>query len=194
MPPEHMAAGHGQPQQQGQQKTMRQTATVADDFDAEGSDAEGPVMSFQSHFAEGDILAKQADYKKAVEAYSRALNQRPTDKPCLVARAKCYLQLGNPDAALQDAETALREDKEFVKAMLQKAEALYAKGDFEMALVFFHRGNRLRPELDDFRLGIQKAREAIGNSIGSTPRCSRAFISRTRSRHRVRSPAVHEGG
>jgi hypothetical protein len=44
---------------------------------------------------------------------------------------------------------------------------LYAKGDFEMALVFYHRGNKLRPELDEFRLGIQKAREAIDNSIGS---------------------------
>ncbi|KAJ1518276.1 Tetratricopeptide repeat protein 25 [Coelomomyces lativittatus] len=51
--------------------------------------------------------------------------------------------------------------------MYQKAEALYAKGDFEMALVFYHRGNKLRPELDEFRLGIQKAREAIDNSIGN---------------------------
>ncbi len=35
-----------------------------------------------------------------------------------------------------------------------------------MALVYFHRGNKLRPEVDDFRLGIQKAKEAIDNSIG----------------------------
>jgi hypothetical protein len=36
-----------------------------------------------------------------------------------------------------------------------------------MALVYYHRGYALRPELDEFRLGIQKAREAIDNSIGS---------------------------
>lgn len=36
-----------------------------------------------------------------------------------------------------------------------------------MALVYFHRGQTLRPEMDDFRLGIQKTREAIDNSIGS---------------------------
>ena len=36
-----------------------------------------------------------------------------------------------------------------------------------MALVFFHRGKTLRPELDDFRLGIQKASEAIDNAVGS---------------------------
>lgn len=48
-----------------------------------------------------------------------------------------------------------------------KAEALYQKGDFESALVFYHRGNKLRPELQEFRLGIQKCEEAIDNSIGS---------------------------
>jgi hypothetical protein len=33
--------------------------------------------------------------------------------------------------------------------------------------VYYHRGHLLRPELDEFRLGIQKAREAIDNAIGS---------------------------
>lgn len=40
-------------------------------------------------------------------------------------------------------------------------------GDFEFALVFYHRGNRLRPELQKFRLGIEKSQEAIINCIGS---------------------------
>lgn len=53
------------------------------------------------------------------------------------------------------------------QGMFQKAEALYNAGDFEMALVYYHRGNRLRPELLEFRLGIQKAREAIINCVGS---------------------------
>ena len=38
-------------------------------------------------------------------------------------------------------------------------------GDFEYALMYYHRGHKLRPELDEFRLGIQKAQEAIDNSI-----------------------------
>ncbi|XP_043359453.1 outer dynein arm-docking complex subunit 4 isoform X2 [Dermochelys coriacea] len=40
-------------------------------------------------------------------------------------------------------------------------------GDFEFALVYYHRGHKLRPELQKFRLGIQKAQEAIDNSVGS---------------------------
>lgn len=41
------------------------------------------------------------------------------------------------------------------------------KGDFEMALLYYHRGHKSKPEGDEFRLGIQKAKEAINNAIGS---------------------------
>ncbi|XP_031688668.1 tetratricopeptide repeat protein 25-like [Oncorhynchus kisutch] len=39
-------------------------------------------------------------------------------------------------------------------------------GNFEFALVFYHRGHKRWPELQEFRLGIQKAQEAIDNSVG----------------------------
>ena len=74
--------------------------------------------------------------------------------------------MDNADAALADAEQSLKDTHEFVKGLYQKAEALYAMGDFEFALVHYHRGNKLRPDFHEFKLGIQKAREAIDNSIG----------------------------
>lgn len=92
---------------------------------------------------------------------------QPEEKSCLVARSKCYLQLGNTKDALLDVEDSLREDKLYHKGLYQKAEVLYTMGDFEHALVFYHRGHRIRPELNEFTLGIQKAREAVNNSIGS---------------------------
>ncbi|EDO42886.1 predicted protein, partial [Nematostella vectensis] len=127
---------------------------------------EGPKSSFSTYLAEGDVLFKQEEYQKALDSYSLALELKPTDPFCLVARSKCYLKLGKNDAAYRDAEAALEEDKDFNKGLYQKAEALYAMGDFEYALVYYHRGNKLRPELQEFRLGIQKAQEAIDNSIG----------------------------
>jgi hypothetical protein len=36
-----------------------------------------------------------------------------------------------------------------------------------MALLHYHRGHFAKPEVDEFRLGIQKAKEAINNAIGS---------------------------
>jgi tetratricopeptide repeat protein 25 len=52
--------------------------------------------------------------------------------------------------------------------LYQKAEALYAMGEFELALMFYHRGKKLRPDLREFQLGINKAQEAIDNSVGGT--------------------------
>ncbi|NXN43123.1 TTC25 protein, partial [Rhinoptilus africanus] len=96
-----------------------------------------------------------------------ALKLRAGDKHCLVARSKCYLKLGDTENSLKDAEASLQSDKTFSKGLYQKAETLYTMGDFEFALVFYHRGNRLRPELQKFRLGIEKSQEAILNCIGS---------------------------
>ena len=53
-----------------------------------------------------------------------------------------------------------------LQGLLMKAEAYYQMMQFEYALMFYHRGNKIRPEVQAFRLGIQKSREAIENSIG----------------------------
>jgi regulator of sirC expression with transglutaminase-like and TPR domain len=45
----------------------------------------------------------------------QALELNPKDKNALVARSKCYLQLGEPHLALKDAETALDGDKNFIR-------------------------------------------------------------------------------
>ncbi|NXJ00412.1 TTC25 protein, partial [Psophia crepitans] len=96
-----------------------------------------------------------------------ALKLRAGDKHCLVACSKCHLKLGDTENSLKDAEASLQDDKTFSKGLYQKAETLYTMGDFEFALVFYHRGYRLRPELQEFKLGIEKCEEAIVNCIGS---------------------------
>lgn len=90
----------------------------------------------------------------------------PTDINALVSRSKCYLLLGEASKALQDAETALAEEKNNIRAIYQKAESLYYLGQFEQSLMYFHRGLLARPELSSFRLGVQKTQEAIENTIG----------------------------
>ncbi|XP_040291742.1 outer dynein arm-docking complex subunit 4 isoform X1 [Bufo bufo] len=136
---------------------------------AEEADGEQgpPRSSFTTYMAEGEQLYQKGEYDKARESFSNALDTQPTEKHCLVARSKCFLKLGDPESALRDAEASLQEEKDFFRGLYQKAEALYAMGDFEFALVFYHRGYKLRPELQEFRLGIQKAQEAIENSVGT---------------------------
>ncbi|KAM6114837.1 outer dynein arm-docking complex subunit 4 [Phoenicopterus ruber ruber] len=126
-----------------------------------------PAGTFPSFMAEGALLCRRGEYGKALDCFSNALKLRAGDKHCLVARSKCYLKLGDTENSLKDAEASLQNDKTFFKGLYQKAETLYTMGDFEFALVFYHRGHRLRPELQKFRLGIEKSQEAIVNCIGS---------------------------
>ncbi|GAA6086846.1 outer dynein arm-docking complex subunit 4 [Tachysurus ichikawai] len=128
---------------------------------------QGPKSTFSTYMARADQLFHKGEYNKAIESYSTALLLQPGDRNCLVARSRCFVKLGEAENALKDAEASLKDDKSFFKGLYQKAEALYTMGDFEFALVFYHRGHKLRPELQEFRLGIQKAEEAINNSVGS---------------------------
>eukprot|EP00118_Oscarella_pearsei_P004650 m.20179 g.20179 ORF g.20179 m.20179 type:complete len:532 (+) comp27985_c0_seq1:33-1628(+) len=129
-------------------------------------DEEGPKSTFETYLAEGEKLSSKGYYSKALESISLALELRPGNRVALVARSKVHLQMGVNKSALEDAELALKDGKEFVKGLYAKAEALYAMGNFEYALMYYHRGNKLRPELEEFRLGIQKATDAIDNCIG----------------------------
>ncbi|KAJ8681492.1 hypothetical protein QAD02_017279, partial [Eretmocerus hayati] len=98
-----------------------------------------------------------------------ALELSPKDGDALMARSKCFLLLGHPDNALRDAESALSIKSTALhraKALFTKAEALYYLGDFEMSLVHYFRGMRIRPDFDQFRLGAQKAQEAIQKILG----------------------------
>uniref|UniRef100_A0A3Q3IW13 Outer dynein arm-docking complex subunit 4 n=1 Tax=Monopterus albus TaxID=43700 RepID=A0A3Q3IW13_MONAL len=119
--------------------------------------------------ADGDWLYLKGEYKKAIDSFTKALTLKPSDKNCYVGRSKCYLNLGQPENALKDAEASLNEDKSFFEGLYQKAEALYYMGEFEFALEFYHRGQKLRPQIQEFRLGIQKAQEAIENSVRAQP-------------------------
>lgn len=111
---------------------------------------------------------KKKNKKHLYISILQALELSPNDTSALIARSRCYLLLGNPQNALQDAETALQcklKDSVNARAVYYKAEALYYLGDFEMSLVYYYRGMRMRPEFGQFRLGVQKAKDAIRNIL-----------------------------
>ncbi|KAK2547756.1 Outer dynein arm-docking complex subunit 4 [Acropora cervicornis] len=130
---------------------------------------EGPKSSATTYLSEGNALELQPGYKD-----------------CLVQRSKCYLHLGDTDSALRDAEESLTEDPEYIK------------GDFEHALVNFHRGGKLRPDKEEFKLGIQKSEEAIDNAIGKERDCrvkntNKGYSKPTTQAARAQQPAVNRG-
>ncbi|XP_024409747.3 outer dynein arm-docking complex subunit 4 isoform X1 [Desmodus rotundus] len=132
----------------------------------EDPETNGLRSTFSSYMAEGERLYLCGEFSKAARSFSNALHLQNGDKNCLVARSKCFLKMGELEKSLKDAEASLQGDPTFCKGILQKAETLYTMGDFEFALVFYHRGYKLWPDRE-FKVGIQKAQEAINNSVGS---------------------------
>jgi len=143
--------------------------------------------TFSTYLAAGDRYVSIKDFQKALLEYDKALHAKPSDKNCLIARGKCHLLNGDPTSALDDADSCIKDDKTFHRGLLLKAEALYLMGEFEHALVFYHRGQKLRPETEDFRLGIQKCQEAIDNSVGGPEVIQLDVESRKKSASKQRS-------
>ncbi|XP_017778152.1 PREDICTED: tetratricopeptide repeat protein 25 isoform X1 [Nicrophorus vespilloides] len=145
-------------------------------------------------YEEANCHAKSGNLLKAVFAYTKALELNPVEKNALVARSKCYIMLGQPENALKDAETALGIDKKYLKAIYQKAEALYYMGDFEHSLMYFHRGLHVRPDHQNFKLGVEKAQKAIENAlgIGTKKRSSRNSTPVSTNRSKSCSKLVEE--
>ena len=51
--------------------------------------------------------------------FSQALELEPKNVTALVARSKCYLQIGDAQSALMDAEASLAENKDFHKVNIK---------------------------------------------------------------------------
>ncbi|XP_062263262.1 outer dynein arm-docking complex subunit 4-like [Platichthys flesus] len=111
--------------------------------------------------ATGNQLYRKREVEKAAETFTAALCLKANEKYGLVCRSKCFLLMGQFENALSDAEASLKCDQTFSEGLYQKAEALYHMGELEFALVFYHRGQKLRPQLQEFRMGIQKAQDSI---------------------------------
>eukprot|EP00002_Diphylleia_rotans_P000379 TRINITY_DN101_c0_g2_i2.p1 TRINITY_DN101_c0_g2~~TRINITY_DN101_c0_g2_i2.p1 ORF type:complete len:788 (-),score=163.46 TRINITY_DN101_c0_g2_i2:426-2789(-) len=132
---------------------------------ANGISPQMQSLTFNSLSAEGDMLLKNANYERAVQSFSKALEYRPGDRGTLVSRSRCYMLMGKTEQAIRDVDKVLEADKTYARGVLQKAESHFAAGDFEIALMFYHRGGKIRPDIEEFRLGIQKAKEAIDDAL-----------------------------
>ncbi|KAJ3204455.1 Tetratricopeptide repeat protein 25 [Clydaea vesicula] len=142
---------------------------------------------FLSLASEGEALVRKENYSKAEVCFRKALAIKQKliandigvistfDRDrvnCLILRSHCRLSSGDAAGGLEDAERALLECSfsqttatNYACALLARAEALYYSGDFEKALLDFHKGERERPEISQFKAGVQKSEEAISQAI-----------------------------
>ncbi|KAH8401916.1 hypothetical protein KR009_008697 [Drosophila setifemur] len=82
----------------------------------------------------GNSYIKQADYDRAMEAYSEAINVYPYDPIYYINRALCYLKKENFDNCVEDCEAAIALDKLCVKAYYRRMQANESLGNNMEAL------------------------------------------------------------
>ncbi|XP_061171291.1 outer dynein arm-docking complex subunit 4-like [Saccostrea echinata] len=120
--------------------------------------------------SEGDDHLRKGELEKALESYHGALKLIPDDKSTLVARSRCHQLLGRHRKAMQDVESALNLDPLFYEALYQKAELHYQQREYEMALVFYSKGSKQRPDMKAFQEGLEKTQDAINRSDSARTR------------------------
>lgn len=95
----------------------------------------------------------------------------------------------NAAGALQDAMLAMKEIKfsdrptsMYPFALLARSEAYYTAGDFELALIDFHNGSKIRPDILQFESGVQRCEESIQLQLSVGNIASRARQQRRQKR------------
>jgi tetratricopeptide (TPR) repeat protein len=111
------------------------------------------------HIEQGHELSLQAEYDRAIAAYTEALRQAPAEAVAWYGRGYCHLARGENDRALADFIEGIRLDPgplsqygPYVsQAYCARAEIHLERREFDRALADFTEGMRLRPESDGYR-------------------------------------------
>ena len=76
---------------------------------------------------QGTAAFKEKDWDKAIEFYSQAIEEAPSDHTILSNRAAAYHQSGKYEEALTDSEKCIELKPDWSKGYQRKAMALQAQ-------------------------------------------------------------------
>ncbi|KAI8916226.1 hypothetical protein EDD86DRAFT_13176 [Gorgonomyces haynaldii] len=125
------------------------------------------MILISSLIAEADVLMRLYQYPAADRLYSKAIELQPENLHLLMCRSRCRALNGNSKGSLEDANAILKLDPKNVTGLLCKADAFFAEGDFENAMVWYYRGQAVRPDHDEFAHGIIRSRVAIERALNA---------------------------
>ena len=104
--------------------------------------------------------AFEADKKwqEAMDCYTKCLNANPQSGLTFARRAACLLELGRPNAAVNDCEAALKINPDSSKAKKIRGHAYRLLGEYEKALKDLSEANRydFDPKTDKLRKVVQE--------------------------------------
>jgi len=111
--------------------------------------------------AKGNAAFGKKDFKTAIEWYSKAIAEYDQDHTYFSNRSASYLQLGQRDEALSDAQKCVNLKPDWMKGHYRMGQALFELGRFADALAAYNAALRLDPQSSDLRQCQRKCEEEI---------------------------------
>ena len=93
----------------------------------------------------GNEQFKAKNFDKAVEFYSTAIDETPTDHTIYGNRSACYFKLNSYQKAIDDAEKCIELKPDWSKGYQRKGNALHGMGNKAEALITYQKGLEVDP-------------------------------------------------
>jgi len=106
------------------------------------------------------ILLYSMAIDKTQEDATKAMNDPKLHVPkvhvvSLANRSACFLKMGNPEKAFEDAEACLMADPTYLKGIFRKGMALHAMGKYQEALPVLAESLKQEPKNKQIKQALQ---------------------------------------
>ncbi len=103
---------------------------------------------------QGNLQFKNQNFQEAINLYTQAINESPSDHTIFGNRSAAYHSLREFSKALEDAEKCIALKPEWSKGFQRKAMALQAMGRLDDALDAYSKGLELDEGNAQIRQGL----------------------------------------
>ena len=108
----------------------------------------------------GNKACKHKKYQEAVELYTKALDLYES-AIYYTNRSFAKLKLGNPQDALNDANRAIKLDKDYTKSYNRRADAYFALGSYQCALEDYRKVDNVYPSGSSIKERIEECNKLL---------------------------------
>ena len=122
----------------------------------------------------GNEQFKAKNFEKAIEFYSKAIEEDPSDHTVYGNRSASYHNCKKYEQALEDGEKAISIKPDWSKGYQRKAMALHGMGNLEEAYAAYEQGLKIEPTNVQIQNGLQavqrdQQQEAMNSMGGMGP-------------------------
>jgi stress-induced-phosphoprotein 1 len=103
----------------------------------------------------GNEQFKQKNFDKAIEFYTKAIEENPSDHTVYGNRSASYHNLKKFELALADGEKCVQMKSDWSKGYQRKAMALHGLGRLDESIEAYETGLKLEPNNAQMQSGLQ---------------------------------------